>query len=916
MYKILTTLCVLIVLVAGCSNKYKSKEELLSEGDKLMKAGNPAQAVVLLRSALEKDQNYHDARLLLAKAYIAVGKADAADKELQKLQRQRPEDQEVRRMVAKVAVMRNKPDEALSQLATLPKGPSSDGEVEEIAGLARAQKGEYTAAVDTLKHALQINPERTSSALALARVYAAMDRPDDAVAELRGVLKREEGNRGALLLLAEIYAGQRKFDNALATYDQLLGRYPSDAEALYRKGLLLVVLKKLDDALAIASTLTDKAPNSPLGYNLKGMVLLQKKSYDDAIGALQKAVSMQPQTATYYYLALALVEKNELEQALGQVQKAIDLSPSFAQGRMLVAMILLKKNRIDESITEARKAIELDDENAAAHSVLGSAYLAKGKFAEGMAAINRAIALDPKLTDARLKKGMIELRRGKFHEGEEDLLAAIQASPEGMNTRIVLASAYLQRGDAGKADKLLREGLNGSKSDAPLYNLMAEAALRQNKVDEAIAAFQKAKQADPLDENAYFRLSLIYILKGEQEKGVQEIMSLLERTPDNMRALITAAQMSEARGKDDEAIKYLDRARETGRIEGYMETAQYYLRKKQQDRALDVLGDAVRKNPSNPAPYELKGKILFSQKNFKEAAKNFEDLEKIQPKAGFSYALNTYLAAGNYDKALDKVKRDLSLQPGSAELKGDLSRVYLAMGKNREAVETAREIIQTNPDSPVGYLALSMAYQRSNEMDKAIEVLRTAKSRDVSIPMMLGNLYLVKRNYAPALEAYRKAEKSKAGFVPAIVQQAMVLQMQGNKKGAVAEYQRVLRLAPSHVPTLNNLAYIYADQENDLQQALQYATRAYILAPRDGSVNDTLGYVLLKKGKTEQALKLLKQAESLLPDNPTVLYHLALAYKARGELKPAEESLQKALKIGNFPEEKSAKDLLAKLKRP
>jgi Flp pilus assembly protein TadD len=73
--------------------------------------------------------------------------------------------------------------------------------------------------------------------------------------------------------------------------------------------------------------------------------------------------------------------------------------------------------------------------------------------------------------------------------------------------------------------------------------------------------------------------------------------------------------------------------------------------------------------------------------------------------------------------------------------------------------------------------------------------------------------------------------------------------------------------------------------------------------------------VLLKKGKGEEALKVLKQAESLMPDNATVLYHLALAYKTQGDLKLAEETLQKAIRIGNFPEEKSAKDLLAKIKR-
>ena len=915
MFRTLTTLCVLVVLLAGCPGKYKSKEELMSEGEKLVKSGNPGQAIVFLKNALDKDQNYYEARLLLAKAYVSVGKTDAADKELQKLQRQRPDDQEVGRTIAKVAVMQNKPDEALRQLAKLPAGASKDGETEEIAGLAHAEKGEYNTAIALLNSALRIAPDRTSAAIALARVYVRMGKPDLAKAQLEQVLKRAPSDRGALLMLAQIHAEQRQLDKAIAVYDQMLAITPTDMEALYLKGMMLLSLQKVDDALAIASDMTAKSPNNPLGYRLKGLALYSKKSYNDAIIALQRSVSIQPHVAAYFYLALCHVEKNELEQALGQVQKALDISPSFAQGRTLLSMILLKKNRVDDAIIEARKAVELDEENAAAHNILGSAYLAKGRFSDGMAEINKAIDLDPKLTDARIKKGMLELKRGKFHEGEEALLAAIQLGPELMNSRVILASAYMRRGEYAKADKLLKEGLNGSKSDAHLYNLMAEAALRQNKVEDAIPLFQKAKQADPADDNAYFRLSLIYILKGEQEKGMQEVVSLIEKSPDNIRALMTAAQMYEAKGKDSDAVKYFERARDTGKVEGYMEYALYYVRKNKKDKALDVLAEVIRKYPSNPAPYELKGKILLSDKDYKGAAKAFEDLEKIQPKLGFPYALNTYLAAGNYERALDKVKRDLSLQPGSAELKGDLSRVYLAMGKQQEAMATAREIIQSSPDSPVGYLALSMAYQRSNETDKAIEVLRNAKSRDVAIQMMLGNLYVLKRNYAAALQSYGKAEEIKSGYVPAIVQRAMVLQLQGNKQAAVKEYQRVLRIAPSHVPSLNNLAYIYVENDRDLTQALQYASRAYILAPRDGSVNDTLGYVLLRKGKKDEALKVLKQADVLLPDNATVKYHLGLAYKAQGELKLAEENLQKAIQIGNFPEEKSAREALANLKR-
>ena len=66
-------------VIAGC--KSKTIEQLYTEGVQLLQGGNPGGAIVLLKNALDKDQNHAEARFQLAKAYAAAGKSEQAEKE-------------------------------------------------------------------------------------------------------------------------------------------------------------------------------------------------------------------------------------------------------------------------------------------------------------------------------------------------------------------------------------------------------------------------------------------------------------------------------------------------------------------------------------------------------------------------------------------------------------------------------------------------------------------------------------------------------------------------------------------------------------------------------------------------------------------------------------------------------------------
>jgi len=62
----------------------------------------------------------------------------------------------------------------------------------------------------------------------------------------------------------------------------------------------------------------------------------------------------------------------------------------------------------------------------------------------------------------------------------------------------------------------------------------------------------------------------------------------------------------------------------------------------------------------------------------------------------------------------------------------------------------------------------------------------------------------------------------------------------------------------------------------EIPKAEGLAARAYKVAPNNGAVLDTYGWILYKAGKYEQAKPLIKKALELLPDDAEIQKHWSL----------------------------------------
>jgi len=881
-YTLIATLLIVMTLLTGC--KSKTKDELFAEGVKQLNAANPGGAIVCFKSALEKDENYIDARFQLAKSYAALGKNEQAEKEFLKVLKQNPTRDDVLLELAAVYYAAKKGPEAFKAGEQyLAKHPRS-AEGYEVLGIACAVMDKYADAERYLQLSLESNPARVKSRIELASVYVAGGKRQQAKLLLEDILRSDRENIKASYMLAALETAEGNTDKALDIYKNILLTNSSETTAIYKTGVIYLAKGDYESAGKVADNLVTNFPKRAEGYRLKGLVSYQRKDYAGAMAHLQNSLRIAPTLEAYYFLGLCYYNRGELESSLSQFRKILDHVPTSRQARLMTGAILLMQKRTDDAISEIQKVLRQNDRDAAAHNLLGNAYMAKGMFSEGMRELNRATAIDPKIADAYLKKGLFYFSHGKNAEGETELATAVKAVPDALNSRLLLASYYFRSGNASKSLSVLKAGLTGNKSDALLHNCIAAICFSQNKPDDGLKSIQRAKTVDPAFPGSYQNLATFYAATGKYEKAIEEYRLLLRNDPRNLNAMFGLAALNEIKGNDGEALDYYQKAMATRQPVAYLAAARYFQKKRETAKALEILDEGLKYDSRNLAILEMKGRLLLDRKQYKEAIRVFEEIEIINQEVGIALKINA----------------------------------FVAMKDTAKALEQARRIVEKYPNSARGYQVLGSIYESRKDYPRAINAVKNGLRVDgnnVQAILYLGKLYEAGKDYPQAMSLYAEAHRKKPDFAPALFAQGFLLETTGKKNDAIGKYRAALEKSDSYVPALNNLAYLYASGYGNRGEALRLAITAYNLEPGNAGVMDTLGFALLQNKRPDVAKKVLEKAVGLLPDNPTVHYHLAVAYNETGDKNNALRILEKAFSLGDFPDAKAAASLAAKLKR-
>ena len=163
----------------------------------------------------------------------------------------------------------------------------------------------------------------------------------------------------------------------------------------------------------------------------------------------------------------------------------------------------------------------------------------------------------------------------------------------------------------------------------------------------------------------------------------------------------------------------------------------------------------------------------------------------------------------------------------------------------------------------------------------------------------LGGIYDAQGKTELARDQYRAAvgQDAKHSKAWALLADASVLLK--DYPGSVKAYKKALKLDPQNGDLHNNLAWVYVLQDDNLEEAHGLVAKALLLEPAHRPYYlDTLGIVLLKLGKVQEAVTALKEAVDTIPVyQPDLLaesyQHLADAYRAAGDIPSADNALER-----------------------
>ncbi len=276
--------------------------------------------------------------------------------------------------------------------------------------------------------------------------------------------------------------------------------------------------------------------------------------------------------------------------------------------------------------------------------------------------------------------------------------------------------------------------------------------------------------------------------------------------------------------------------------------------------------------PQNPAGYFRLGRLQRLLKEYDLALANFEKAMSINPKLidVFTNMVLLYAEKKEFDRALEicdqqikKVQDTPALLAIIHNFKGGL---YLAKGKVKKAEESFKQALKENPNFMRPYYALAGIYLKEKKEDQAIaqyQAVLDKNPKQTGPHMLLGTIYDMQKRFDLSEKHYREA----------------------------------LNINPEFAPAANNLAYLLAEKDKNLNEALGFAQKAKEKLSDDPSVMDTLGWVFYKKGLYDNAITEFRDSLEKIPEAAIVHYHLGLAYYKKGDKDSARAALEKSLSL-------------------
>ena len=461
-----------------------------------------------------------------------------------------------------------------------------------------------------------------------------------------------------------------------------------------------------------------------------------------------------------------------------------------------------------------------------------------GSLSDALDSARLWVRLDPAYPDARKALDTLLLANGRVTEVEPALTRQLaQARQAG-----TLDTAYPQlqekllnlpdrRTAWALAQRLSAPDLGNVQARLMRARLAHEAGQQQAATDEALAAHQLAP--DNIDA-VLASVQLLQSQPGGRQRAAVMLGNYLQKHPDDLRAL---------------------------KAQGLLQIAS-----EQNDAAIATLSRVQSLEPENAATLYTLAQLHHQKQDYAQATEALQRYialpEDIERDNGNAFLFLSEIAQKQNDHAsaiqwLERVPAD--------------SRVHF------EAQLTRASLLARQSRPEAGLAALSTLKPRNLRETQLQTVTRAQILREAG-------------RYQAAFDVLDRAirqRKDDKDTVDLLYDRAIAAEKVGRLDVLEKDLRRLIKLRPDDGNAYNALGYTLADHNQRLPEALTLIEKANQLNPGDPHIQDSLGWVYFRLGRTQDALDVFRKLWQKSPDTEVgahygeVLWHAGQRDAAR-----------------------------------
>jgi protein O-GlcNAc transferase len=336
---------------------------------------------------------------------------------------------EALRLLANVALRQKRPIEAVKFLQ---KALQQKQSAEVLVMLGRAQRAtkDATAALESFKHALALEPDFVDALHEAARTYADVGQLDAAVDVFQRLLSLRPEDVALYFELAKMLRDRGHIAEAAEVLLIAQERFSDNADLYLQLGSDLAAIGNWEGAQMCFSARCTLVPRDAVSQYNWGVALQELERPLEAVDAFERAIGIKSDYAVAYYgLGLAYRKLGADDAALMAVDMAIaanNTDPRFALER---ARVLLSLNKSADALATLDALLARHPTMVEALNVKGVALKNLHRSDEALVTYDKALALQPDMEDALKNRGNLRLAKRNFSAALVDFDRAQQLRP-------------------------------------------------------------------------------------------------------------------------------------------------------------------------------------------------------------------------------------------------------------------------------------------------------------------------------------------------------------------------------------------------------------------------------------------------------------------------------------------------------